>query len=118
MTNLLDGTSRLILHLGYPTESFRAPLIYNPYFASIGLKMAVIPMGLKAEDFDSVFPSLFRLTNAHGALITMPHKIRVRDFLAEVSPAVEIAGRAMPCFAARMARSWAICSMARALCLP
>ncbi len=92
MTNLLDGTSRLILHLGYPTESFRAPLIYNPYFASIGLKMAVIPMGLKAEDFDSVFPRPFRITNAHGALITMPHKIRVRDFLAEVSPAVEIAG--------------------------
>ncbi len=92
MTNLLDGTSRLILHLGYPTESFRAPLIYNPYFASIGLKMAVIPMGLKAEDFDAVFPALFRLTNAHGALITMPHKIRVRNFLAEVSPAVEIAG--------------------------
>lgn len=92
MTDLLDGTSRLILHLGYPTEGFRAPLIYNPYFASIRLKMAVIPMGLKAEDFDAVFPGLFRLTNVHGALITMPHKIRVRDFLAEISPAVEIAG--------------------------
>jgi shikimate dehydrogenase len=92
VTDLLDGYSRLILHLGYPTESFRAPLIYNPYFASIRLKMAVIPMGLKAEDFDTVFPGLFRLTNVHGALITMPHKIRVRDFLAEVSPAVEIAG--------------------------
>ncbi len=49
-------------------------------------------MGLKAEDFDAVFPMLFRLTNAHGALITMPHKIRVRDHLAAVSPAVEIAG--------------------------
>lgn len=92
MTDLLDGTSRLILHLGYPTESFRAPLIYNPYFASLGLKMAVVPMGLRAEDFDAVFPALFRLTNAHGALITMPHKIRVREHLTAVSPAVEIAG--------------------------
>ncbi|PPD14220.1 MAG: shikimate dehydrogenase [Methylobacterium sp.] len=92
MTDLLDGTARLILHLGYPTESFRAPLIYNPYFASLNLKMAVIPMGLKAEDFDAVFPGLFRLTNVLGALVTMPHKIRVREWLAEASPAVKIAG--------------------------
>lgn len=91
MTAILDGSSRLILHLGYPTESFRAPLIYNPYFESIGLKAAVVPMGVKAEDFGTMFPILCRITNFHGALITMPHKVSVVPMLDEVSDAVRIA---------------------------
>lgn len=91
MTALLDGSSRLILHIGYPTGSFRAPLIYNPYFESIGLKAAVVPMGVKADDFGTVFPALCQLTNFHGALITMPHKVSIVPMLDEVSEAVRIA---------------------------
>jgi len=91
VTAILDGSTRLILHLGYPTESFRAPLIYNPYFESIGLKAAVVPMGVKAEDFGMVFPILRRITNCHGALITMPHKVSIVSMLDEVSDAVRIA---------------------------
>jgi hypothetical protein len=91
VTAILDGSSRLILHLGYPTRSFRAPLIYNPYFESIGLKAAVVPMGVKAEDFGAVFPALCRITNFLGALITMPHKVSIVPMLDEVSDAVRIA---------------------------
>ena len=29
---MIRGTTKLIAHLGYPTESFKAPMIYNPYF--------------------------------------------------------------------------------------
>lgn len=92
MTAILDGTSRLILHLGYPTTSFRAPLIYNPYFEAIGLKAAVVPMGVKSEDFAEIFRALCRIANFHGALITMPHKVSVMAMLDEVSDAVRIAG--------------------------
>lgn len=91
MTTLLDGSSRLILHIGYPTTSFRAPLIYNPYFESIGLTAAVVPMGVKADDFSTVFPALCQLTNFHGALITMPHKVSIVPMLDDVSEAVRIA---------------------------
>jgi shikimate dehydrogenase len=90
VTALLDGSSRLILHIGYPTGSFRAPLIYNPYFESIGLKAAVVPMGVKADDFGTVFPALCQLTNFHGALITMPHKVSIVPMLDDVSEAVRI----------------------------
>ena len=27
---LISGRTGLIAHLGYPTESFKAPMIYNP----------------------------------------------------------------------------------------
>ena len=29
---VISGNTRLIAHLGYPTASFKAPMIYNPWF--------------------------------------------------------------------------------------
>lgn len=88
----LSGNTRLIAHVGYPTGSFKAPMIYNPYFESIGLDAAVVPMGVRAEDFDAAFPVIFAMSNVDGALITMPHKLSVVGKLDEVSTAVKIAG--------------------------
>ena len=30
--SMLTGKTTLIAHLGYPTEAFTAPMIYNPWF--------------------------------------------------------------------------------------
>lgn len=89
---MIDGNSALIAHIGYPTSTFKAPLIYNPYFESIGLNAVVMPMGVKAEDFMASFAAITRFTNFHGALITMPHKISVMTLLDEVSITARIAG--------------------------
>ena len=89
---MIRGTTTLIAHLGYPTETFKAPMIYNPYFQKHGIDAVVMPMGVKAEDFSEVFPALFRLTNIRGALITMPHKITTVGLLDEVTTTVKIAG--------------------------
>jgi shikimate dehydrogenase len=88
----MNGNTRLIAHIGYPTSTFKAPMIYNPYFDSIGLNAAVVPMGVKAEDFAAALPLIFRMSNIHGALITMPHKVHVVPMLAETSTAVKVAG--------------------------
>ncbi|MGL4636935.1 MAG: shikimate dehydrogenase family protein [Beijerinckiaceae bacterium] len=89
---MLNGNTALIAHIGYPTSSFKAPMIYNPYFESIGLNAAVIPMGVRGEDFDVSFNAIFRMSNIHGALITMPHKVTVLDMLDDVSVSVKISG--------------------------
>ncbi len=89
---MISGTTTLIAHLGYPTESFKAPLIYNPYFEKHGIDAVVMPMGVKAEDYPDVFRALFRLTNIRGALITMPHKVTTVSLLDEVTEAVRVAG--------------------------
>jgi shikimate dehydrogenase len=88
----IDGNTSLIGHVGYPTSTFKAPLIYNPYFASIGLNACVVPMGVKGPNLAAALPQIFAMSNVHGALITMPHKIPVLDLLDEVSVAVKIAG--------------------------
>jgi shikimate dehydrogenase len=89
---LIDGHTGLIAHLGWPTHSFKAPLIYNPYFAASGINAVVVPMGCKPPAFEPVLRSFFSLENALGALITMPHKVSVVDLLDEVTPAVRVAG--------------------------
>lgn len=89
---MIRGTTTLIAHLGYPTEAFKAPMIYNPYFEKAGIDAVVVPMGVKAEDYPEVLKVLFRLTNIRGALVTMPHKVTTVDLLDEVTTTVRIAG--------------------------
>jgi shikimate dehydrogenase len=89
---MISGKTTLIAHLGYPTETFKAPLIYNPYFAKAGIDAVVVPMGVRPADYPTVLKSLFRLTNIRGALVTMPHKVTTVALLDEVSTAVQIAG--------------------------
>ena len=88
----ITGHTELIAHLGYPTHTFKAPMIYNPWFESAGIDAVVVPMGCKPELFPAFFPSLFQLTNIRGALITMPHKVSVLDLLDAVTPTVRVAG--------------------------
>ena len=88
----ITGHTRLIAHLGFPTHSFKAPMIYNPWFEETGADVVVTPMGVRAEDLAVFLPPLFRLGNICGALITMPHKVAVVSLLDEVSTAVKVAG--------------------------
>ncbi len=88
----ISGHTRLIAHLGYPTESFKAPMIYNPWFADQGVDVKVVPMGVKPEDYAALIPTLFSLTNIAGALVTMPHKIATCELVDRMSPTAQIAG--------------------------
>ncbi|RQS10324.1 shikimate dehydrogenase [Burkholderia sp. Bp8998] len=89
---MISGKTTLIAHIGYPTESFKSPMIYNPWFEQKGIDAVVVPMGVKAEDYVQSFESIFRFTNLRGALVTMPHKVTTVGLVDEVTPAVRIAG--------------------------
>jgi shikimate dehydrogenase len=89
---MISGKTTLIAHIGYPTETFKAPQIYNPWFEKAGIDAVVVPMGVKANDYPQVLKALFRLSNIRGALITMPHKVTTVDMLDEVSTTVKVAG--------------------------
>lgn len=89
---MIRGTTKLIAHLGYPTETFKAPMIYNPYFESRGIDAVVVPMGCKAADYAPFLKLVFRLSNIHGALVTMPHKVTTISLLDEVLTTAKVAG--------------------------
>jgi shikimate dehydrogenase len=89
---MISGKTTIIAHIGYPTETFKAPLIYNPWFDKSGIDAVVVPMGVKSDDYPAVLKALFKLTNIRGALVTMPHKVTTVALLDETSTAVKIAG--------------------------
>lgn len=91
---MIRGSTKLIAHLGYPTTTFKAPMIYNPWFAFRGIDAIVVPMGVKPEDYAAFLKLLFRMSNIHGALVTMPHKITTAQLADRVSVTARIAGSA------------------------
>ncbi len=89
---MISGKTTLIAHLGYPTEAFKAPMIYNPWFDQQGIDAVVIPMGVKPEDYAVSLPQIMRFSNLRGALVTMPHKVTTLGLVDEVTPTARIAG--------------------------
>ena len=89
---MISGKTRVIAHLGYPTEAFKAPMIYNPWFEQQGIDAVVVPLGVKAEAYAEVLAALSKVTNLHGALVTMPHKVSTLALADELTPTARIAG--------------------------
>jgi shikimate dehydrogenase len=89
---MITGTTRLIAHIGYPTESFKAPMIYNPWFEAKGIDAVVVPFAVEAKDYTGLLRPLFRIQNLHGALVTMPHKVTTTGLVDEMTTTAKVAG--------------------------
>ena len=89
---MITGRTKLIAHFGYPTESFKAPMIYNPWFEMKGIAAVVVPVGVEPPNYPDVLKALFRTTNVLGALVTMPHKVTTTHLVNEMTTTAKIAG--------------------------
>ncbi len=89
---MIDGNTSVLAHIGYPTHSFKSPMIYNPWFESVGVNAVVVPMACQAEHYEGFLKAVFTLDNVAGALVTMPHKVSTVPLLDSVSATVKIAG--------------------------
>lgn len=89
---MINGHTELIAHIGYPTHTFKSPMIYNPYFEEAGINAVVVPMGCQSSHYPAFLKSVFTLENIRGALITMPHKVSTVGLLDEVTATVRVAG--------------------------
>lgn len=89
---MINGQTQVLGLMGDPLHTVKSPLIYNPYFEHQNINAALVPFGVAKADLAQFMPAFFKLSNAVGALITMPHKVNVLELLDEVSPTAEIAG--------------------------
>jgi len=89
---MIRGSTALLAHLGFPTHTFKSPMIYNPYFEQAGIDAVVVPMACRSEHYANFLRAVFTLENIRGALITMPHKVTTVGLLDTASPAVRVAG--------------------------
>jgi shikimate dehydrogenase len=89
---MINGHTKIIAHIGFPTEAFKAPMIYNPWFEMKGINTVVVPMGVEAAVYPEVMRALFKIKNLHGALITMPHKVTTTGLMDELTVTAKVAG--------------------------
>ncbi len=89
---MINGNTKIIAHIGFPTEAFKAPMIYNPWFEMKGINTVVVPMGVEAAVYPAVMRALFKINNLHGALITMPHKVTTTGLIDELTVTAKTAG--------------------------
>ena len=82
---MITGNTRLLAHIGYPTRTFRSPMIYNPWFAHVGEDVVVVPFASQPDRYPALLRALFDTGNVVGALITMPHKSTTPALLDRVS---------------------------------
>ena len=66
---MISGYTKIIAHIGVPTEGFISPMIYNPWFESKGIDTVVIPFGCEEKDYRVFLKSVFRLRNIVRNLI-------------------------------------------------
>ncbi|AIL31973.1 shikimate dehydrogenase family protein [Basilea psittacipulmonis] len=88
----ITGNTRVIGHIGYPTHTFKSPMIYNPYFEQMGIDVVVVPFSVTTEYYANFLRSLFNCGNTVGALITMPHKVSTTSLVSRLSKTAQIAG--------------------------
>ena len=89
---MITGRTRLVVHLGFPTEAFKAPVIYNPWFEMKAIDAIVVPIGVEPPNYPDLLRPLFRTTNVIGALVTMPHKVVTANLVDELTTTAKIAG--------------------------
>ena len=60
---MINGNTDLIAHIGWPTHTFKSPMIYNPYFEQAGINAVVVPMGWEPTRHRCLSPSCMPLWN-------------------------------------------------------
>ncbi|QEY24630.1 shikimate dehydrogenase family protein [Neisseria animalis] len=88
----IDGNTRVIAHIGYPTHTFKSPMIYNPYFEHASINALVVPFSSQAPVYPDFLRSVFTCDNVIGALVTMPHKVTTTALADRLTPTAQIAG--------------------------
>ncbi len=88
--DFVSGRTRLYGILGHPIEQARSPETVTYELRKRGHDAILLPIHIRPEDFDDVFPQLLKLGNLDGLVVTVPHKTRIAPHLQHIGPMARI----------------------------
>ncbi|MDD2496084.1 MAG: shikimate dehydrogenase [Tissierellia bacterium] len=91
MENRIQGTTRLLGLIGYPSKHSKSPQMHNKSFEALGLDYVYLAFEVQDGHIKEALDSLKTL-NAIGGNITMPHKTKIVEYLDDISPDAKIIG--------------------------
>jgi shikimate dehydrogenase len=78
-------TTKMVILLGNPLGHSLSPAMHNHVFETLGMDYCYIPVEVNEENLEKVFWGLTRM-NVVGFNVTIPHKIRIMQYLDELDP--------------------------------
>lgn len=84
-------TTKLVTLLGNPLGHSVSPPMHNRVFQKLGIDYCYMPVEVSDKDLEVVFKGLTRM-NVVGCNVTIPHKVRIIQYLDELDPVAEIIG--------------------------
>jgi shikimate dehydrogenase len=81
----VTGATRLFGIVGDPIWQVKSPEIFNPQIAATGRNAVLIPIHLRASDFELAIDKVMQIANLDGLVVTMPFKERMAARLASIS---------------------------------
>lgn len=82
----INKDTRLIGLLGYPLGHSFSPAMQNEAFRAAGLNKLYIPIEVAPEELRDVVRTLPKI-NFEGCNVTIPHKVKIMDYLDEIDEA-------------------------------
>ena len=87
----IDTQTKLVGLLGQPLGHSLSPAMHNQAFNALGLNYCYLPIEVVDEDLAAVTAGLAKM-NFAGYNITIPHKIRIMDYLDAIDPLARAIG--------------------------
>lgn len=79
----MDGKTRVCGLIANPVEHSMSPLMHNFYAERTGVNLAYVPFKVEEQDVGAAVKGAFAL-NILGMNVTVPHKQRVMEYLADI----------------------------------
>lgn len=84
--------TRVYSLIGYPVEHSMSPVMHNTVFRKLGLDCNYIKFSVKPEDLREFVTEKVKALEISGLNVTIPHKVKVIEYLDELSKEAETIG--------------------------
>jgi shikimate dehydrogenase len=83
---IVDGATRLYGIIGDPIDQVRSPQQITMRFRAADQNGICVPIQASIEQFDAVIQGIKAMSNFHGFVLTVPHKVRAMPYADRLSP--------------------------------
>ncbi len=84
--DFVNGKTRILGIVGDPIEQVRSPEMITWEMQQRGMNAIMVPLHVRAADFDDVMPHLLRLQNLDGLVFTIPFKSKALAYAQALGP--------------------------------
>jgi shikimate dehydrogenase len=88
----VEGTTRVFGVIAHPVDHVRAPMVFNPRFAAVGLPHIMVPINAPPEKLERIINALRAMPNFGGLAVTIPHKMPLAELCDSLGTAALLTG--------------------------